>query len=51
MEIKKKDKKKPRGTLYVRVPEDLLAWLKKKAADDGYSLSEYVTEMIKQFKK
>lgn len=51
MKIEKKEPKKPRGILYVRVPEDLLAKLKKKAAENNYSLSEYATEMIKQFVK
>lgn len=50
MEIKKKEKKDT-GVLYARIPKDLLAWVKKKAHDSGYSLTEYMTEVIKQLKK
>lgn len=50
LDIKKKEVVE-REILYVRIPKESVAWLKKQAKDAGRSLSEYVTMMVDQYKK
>jgi hypothetical protein len=45
-DIKKKEKL---GILYVRIPEDRLAWLKKQAVENNYSVSQYLSELIRLY--
>lgn len=50
LNIKKKEVVQ-RDTLYVRIPKESVAWLKKQAKDSGRSLSEFVAMMVEQYKK
>lgn len=44
------EKKKKKGILYARIPEDLVAWLKLEAYRTNHSLSEYVTIVLQKVK-